>query len=76
MTGLIYFYPELLYNGLIMWKYKTIIGLGIAIVLLEVLGFTDSIKEYAITVCATLIILLSVWLLSEKHEHDQQHDIN
>ncbi len=51
-----------------MAKQKFIIGLGVAIILTETLGFTDGMKVYIITAFALLITLLSLWQYSESRE--------
>lgn len=52
-------------------KYRWITILGFGIVLVEVLGFTDAIKEYAVTILAMIIVLLSIWLYSESKGNKQ-----
>lgn len=52
----------------IMKKTKLLIGLGIAIILVEMLGFTDFIKQYITIALALIMVVISVWQYSESKE--------
>ncbi|MEK9175337.1 MAG: hypothetical protein AAB795_01965 [Patescibacteria group bacterium] len=51
-----------------MKKTKLLIGLGIAIILVEMLGFTDFIKQYITIALALIMVVISVWQYSESKE--------
>ena len=51
-----------------MWKNKLLIGLGVLIILVDVLGFADFMKEYITVASAIVIVLLAVWQYSESKE--------
>lgn len=51
-----------------MGKNKLLIGLGVVIILVEILGFTDLIKQYITIVLGLIIVLVSFWQYSESKE--------
>lgn len=54
-----------------MWKYRFIAILSVLAISIELLGITDSIKEYTVATISFIIFLLAMWLLSEAKEKNK-----
>ena len=57
-------------------KYKALVGgvLGIVILLVQYLGFTQTIEQLITTVAAIAIAVLAFWIFSELRE--KEHDVS